>query len=80
MNHDTEEEIRELITPMGAIEITSIIGVFRENYSGNNQIVHKRLEKLNFKADGDWFTTDMAYELSGWMLNGLSQPPDWLCD
>jgi len=77
VKRETETTQHTYQLPLGKLHVTKIFAVYREHYSGKNQVFQKKLEQVKLQADGDWLTDDMAADLAAWMLEG-KHPPKWL--
>lgn len=74
---ETEESTRTYETPLGRLTVTRVELIRREPYSGERQVVERRLHSVDISADGDWLSDEMANELAAAMLEG-GPWPTWL--
>lgn len=77
MKRETETSEHTYQLPQGQLRVTQTFAIYREHYSGQNQVFLKKLEQTQFHADGEWLTDEMASELAAWVLED-GDMPRWL--
>ncbi len=81
MPGEAEKVSRILETSKGKIEVTCTYAILRETRSTTNQVIAKQLLNIEFKADGKWFTDEMADQLTKWFGEGCEgDPPPWVVE
>lgn len=82
MPRETETRTITVKTSMGDIEVRETLALRYESFSGQNHLVAKTRKKIEFNADGEWFTPEMANQLAKWLDDGCNprSAPPWVVE